>query len=91
MSRVLKKKFIVQNFPSTRIKTDEMLDLVHTDVCTMSSKSLSGGEYFLTFIDDKTHYVWIYILKHKSEVFQKFLEWKALVEKSTGKQLKTLH
>jgi hypothetical protein len=71
-------------------KASEMLDLVHTDVCAMSSKSLSSGEYFLTFIDDKTHYVWTYILKHKDEVFQKFLEWKTLVEKSTGKQLKTL-
>lgn len=71
-------------------KADEMLDLVHTDVCTMSSKSLSSGEYFLSFIDDKTHYMWIYILKHKSELLQKLLKRKALVEKSTGMQLKTL-
>jgi len=29
-------------------------------------------------------------LKRKSDVFNKFIEWKNLVEKSTGKQLKTL-
>ena len=42
------------------------------------------------FIDDKTHYVWIYVIKHKHEVFQKFLEWKSFVEKSSGCQVKKL-
>ena len=37
----------------------EPLDLVHSDVCgKMGAKSLGGAEYFLTFIDDNTHYVW---------------------------------
>ncbi len=34
--------------------------------------------------------MWVYILKRKGEVFQKFLEWKAMAEKSTGRQLKTI-
>ena len=60
----------------------EPLDLVHSDVCgKMGAKSLGGAEYFLTFMDDNTHYVWIYVLKHKDEVFGKFLEWKALGRK----------
>ena len=72
-------------------RSDEPLGLVHSDVCgKMNSKSLSGGEYFLTFIDDKTHYVWTYILKCKDEVFPRFLEWKAQVEKSTDRKLKVL-
>ena len=29
-----------------------VLDLIHTDVCTMSDKSISGCSYFVTFIDD---------------------------------------
>ena len=57
----------------------------------MSTESLSGAEYFLTFIDDKTRYVWVYVLKRKDQVFERFLEWKALVEKSTGRKLKALH
>ena len=32
----------------------------------------------------------MYVLKHKSEVFQWFREWKALVEKSTGRKVKVL-
>ena len=55
----------------------------------MSTESLGGAEYFLTFIDDSTRYVWIYPLKHKNEVFARFLEWKATVEKSSGKKLKS--
>jgi len=34
--------------------------------------------------------VGICILKHKGEVFQRFQEWKARVEKLSGKQIKTL-
>ena len=71
--------------------SEEVLGLVHTDVCgKMSTQSLSGAEYFLTFIDDKTHYIWVYVLKHKHEVFDRFQEWKAQVEKSTGCSLKIL-
>lgn len=56
----------------------------------MREKSIGGAEYFLTFIDDKTHYTWVYPLKTKDQVFDRFLEWKALIEKSSGKKLKTL-
>ena len=62
---------------------------VHSDVCgKLNTKSLGGAEYFLTFIDDSTRYVWVYPLKHKDEVFHKFLEWKSPVEKSSGRKLK---
>jgi hypothetical protein len=37
----------------------EPLHLVHSDVCgKINEKSIGGAEYFLTFIDDHTHYVW---------------------------------
>ena len=63
---------------------------MHSDVSgRLEAKSLSGAEYFVTFIDDKSRYVWIYILKNKSEVFKKFLEWKYMVEKSSGEKIKT--
>lgn len=79
-------------FPCTKEKPDrEPLDLIHSDVCgKMSEKSLSGGEYFVTFIDDATRYVWVYILKGKHEVFVKFKEWKSLVEKQMSKKIKIL-
>ena len=79
-------------FPNSGGKQcDKVLGLVHSDVCgQIGTQSLSGAEYLLTFIDDKTRYTWIYVLKHKRQVFQTFLEWKALIEKSTGQTLKIL-
>ena len=34
--------------------------------------------------------MWVYILKSKNQVFEKFVEWKALVETSSGQKLKNL-
>ena len=75
----------------TTTHSKEPLGLVHSDVCgTVNAKSLSGAEYILIFVYNKTWYVWVYALKHKDEVFQCFLEWKTLVEKSSGHQVKVL-
>ncbi len=54
---------------SSRAK--EPLSLVHTDVYGKLPRSLGGTEYFVTFIDDCTRFVWVY--------FEKFLVWKAMV------------
>ena len=49
-------------FSSSSGRAEEPLDLVHSDLCgKMNEKSLSGVEYFLSFIDDKTRYVWVKI------------------------------
>ena len=72
-------------------KRSKPLELIHSDVCgKISLKSLGGAEYFVTFIDDKTKYVWAYSIKKKSDIFQKFCEWKAEVEKSFGRSVKVL-
>ena len=76
---------------STGKRADHPLDLIHSDVCgKIGTWSLSRGEYFVTFVDDHTRHVWVYILKHKGEVLQRFQEWKALVEKLSGRHVKTL-
>jgi transposase InsO family protein len=78
-------------FETSNTQTKEILELVHSDVCgKMRQTSIGGAEYFLTFTDDKSRYSWVYPLKTKDQVFDRFLEWKALVEKSSGKRLKTL-
>ncbi len=78
------------SFPRNgRERAKEPLGLIHSDVCgKINSRSLGGAEYFVTFIDDKTHYVWIYMLKHKHEVFKTFKQWKSSVENSSGHKVK---
>ena len=62
-------------FEQCKTVTSMPLELVHSDVCgKMGQKSLGGAEYFLTLLDDKTHYTWVYPLKTKDEVFQRFKE-----------------
>jgi transposase InsO family protein len=67
------------------------LQLVHSDLCgPLSSPSFYRCKYFLTFIDDFSRCTWVYFLKLKSEVFDKFLAYKALVEKQSGHQIQSL-
>ena len=54
----------------------------------MSSISLSGYVYYVSFIDDFSRKTWIYFMKNKDEVFNKFKEFKALIENHTKKKIK---
>jgi transposase InsO family protein len=44
----------------------------------------------VAFIDDFSRKIWIYFLRHKSETFAKFKEFKAEAEKQSGKYVKSL-
>jgi transposase InsO family protein len=67
------------------------LQLVHSDLCgPLSSPYFSGCKYVLNFIDDFSRRAWVYFLKLKSEVFDNFLAYKALVEKKSGHQIQRL-
>ena len=55
----------------------------------MSSSSLRGYVYYVSFIDDFSRKTWIYFIKNKDEVFSKFKEFKALIENHTKNKIKT--
>jgi len=64
--------------------TKGILDYVHTDVWKpIKTISIGGNHYFITFIDDYSRRCWVYIMKHKVEVLELFVEWKKNMEKST--------
>lgn len=81
-----------ESFPSGKsIREKAPLEIVHLDLCgPMQTPSLAGSQYFLTFIDDFTRKTWVYFLKNKSEVFEKFRNFKALVEIQSGLHIKVL-
>jgi hypothetical protein len=61
-------------------KKNERLELVHTDVWGPTQvSSLGGSYYYVTFIDDVTRKTWVYCIRQKSDVFDTFKKWKALV------------
>jgi hypothetical protein len=50
--------------------------------------SLGKSLYCVSFIDYFSRNTWIYFLRKKSEVFDKFKEFKALVENQIDKKIK---
>ena len=72
-------------------RSTELLSLIHTDVCgPMSTQERNGFSYFLTFTDDHSRYGHVYLLKYKSEVFEKFKEYKSEVENQLGQSIKVI-
>ena len=64
---------------------------MHTDVLgPVSVPSLGKYVYCVSFIDDFLRNTWIYFLRKKYKVFDKFKEFKALVENQTEKRIKVL-
>ena len=83
-------KNIKNPFSKSETKTKGTLELIHSDVCDpMSSTSLSGFEYYITCIYDYSRKTCIYFLKAKNEVFEKFKEFKALINNIFDKRIKT--
>nr|GEW57489.1 retrotransposon protein, putative, Ty1-copia subclass [Tanacetum cinerariifolium] len=72
-------------------RAKDLLGLIHTDVCgPLKIMSRQGASYFVTFTDDFCRYVYVYLLKHKHEVFETFKVFQKEVENQLGKTIKSL-
>jgi hypothetical protein len=69
-------------------RAENVLDIVYTDVCSMTEKSLGGALYFVTFIDDHSRKIFLYVLRKKWQVLDVFKEFHAKVERETDRKLK---
>ncbi|GKV17840.1 hypothetical protein SLEP1_g28296 [Rubroshorea leprosula] len=72
--KLLAQENMVKGLPS--INHPEQL----CEACTLGKHS----RYFLTFIDDFTRKIWVYLLQNKSEVLSCFKKFKAHVERQSG-------
>ena len=63
------------------------LELVFSDVWGPAPTSVGKNSYYVSFIDDFSKFTWIYLLRHKSEVFQKFHEFQAMVERQFDRKI----
>ena len=69
-------KMTKSSFSKTMERASDLLEIIHTDVCDPMSVDARGEyRYFLTFTDDLSRYAYIYLMKHKSETFEKFKEF----------------
>ena len=87
----LQGKMTKSPFTRKGARAIDVLGLIHNDVCgPMNHMTRGGFYYFITFIDDYSRYGHLYLMKHKSESFEKFKEFCNEVEKQTGKCIKVL-
>ena len=71
-------------------RVENVLDLIHSDLCGPMPKSLGGAQYLVTFIDDHSRRIWAYPLKTKDQVLDVFKHFHASVERQTGRKLKCI-
>lgn len=75
-------------FRSALPKTDRLLYRVHSDVVgPFQTPTPSGNRYFVTFIDERSRFATVYLIRRKSDVLDRFKEYLSMSERLTGKQL----
>ena len=59
----------------------DVLELIHTDICSpFLTPSWNEQQYFITFIDNYSHYGYFYLIHEKSQSLDVFKNFKAEVE-----------
>ncbi|CAI7849418.1 unnamed protein product [Closterium sp. NIES-54] len=86
-------KITRHTFPSVGEEEDELLGVVHADLCgPFREAAKDGSHYFLVLKDRKTRYVWAYPLAQKSDALAAFQKWLPMAErqcKTTVQALRT--
>jgi len=78
-------------FPKASKRESELLEIIHSDLYgPMRVKSNGKARYVVTFIDDYSKWCEIRLLRRKDEVLNAFKDYKAFVEKQTGRNIKHL-
>nr|GEY83903.1 hypothetical protein [Tanacetum cinerariifolium] len=58
-------------------RATDLLGIIHTNVCgPLKHVSRQGASYFITFTNDYSRYGYVYLLKHKHEVYETFKVFK---------------
>ncbi|GJX02489.1 retrotransposon protein, putative, ty1-copia subclass [Tanacetum coccineum] len=87
----LSGKMTMKSFPHRLERATGLLGIIHIDVCEpLRHVSRKDDSYFITFTNDYSRYGYIYLLKHKHEVFETFKMFKNEVENQLGKTIKAL-
>ncbi|KAJ9561275.1 hypothetical protein OSB04_006435 [Centaurea solstitialis] len=80
-----------QPFNNDNERANELLGIIHTDVCGPFSHEARGGyRYFITFTDDFSRYGYVYLIRHKSEAFERFKEFQNEVQNQLDRKIKFL-
>ncbi|CAI7854688.1 unnamed protein product [Closterium sp. NIES-54] len=75
-------KLARHSFPDQGSDVDDVLAVVHVDLCRPFRVAAKDGSlYFLLLKDRKTRYVWVKPVAKKSDALQEFVQWLAVSER----------
>ncbi|GKC56018.1 retrotransposon protein, putative, ty1-copia subclass [Tanacetum coccineum] len=67
----ISRKMARKPFTHSSERANDLLGLIHSDVCVpFRMTSREGANYYITFTDDFNRYGYVYLIKHKHEVFE---------------------
>ncbi|KAI3509033.1 hypothetical protein L1887_24056 [Cichorium endivia] len=73
----LLRKMTKSPFIGSCERDEGLLDIIHTNVCgPFRSTTRDANRFYVSFTDDYRKYGYIYLIKHESETFEKFKEFK---------------
>jgi transposase InsO family protein len=73
-----KAKMPRKPFPNqSETRATRPLERIYSDIAGPIETSIEGYKYVINFIDDYSRYIWVYLMKSKSEALKMFLEFKA--------------
>jgi len=77
----VKDKFTAKVRNTRANKSNDVLELIHIDICRpITPTSMGGYRYFITFIDDYSRLGWIDLRQEKSSSLDVFKSFKATIE-----------
>jgi hypothetical protein len=70
-------------------RSEEILGIIHTNICGLfSTPCLNGQRYFISFIDDYSRFMYLYLLLSKLEALDAFKTYKREVERQLETKIK---
>ncbi|GJX60250.1 retrotransposon protein, putative, ty1-copia subclass [Tanacetum coccineum] len=73
-----------------KLQCDGILQPTHDESLKKCKTVSEGASYFITFTDDFSRYGYVYLMKHKHEVFETFKVFQNEVENQLGKKIKAI-
>ena len=89
----IENKYPRKSFKKRRTVASKPLDVIYSDILGPVHPTTMGGnrKYVLVFIDGCTNYLWISLLKHKSDVSSEFEKFLREIERKVGSSTKEIH
>nr|GEX48100.1 ribonuclease H-like domain-containing protein [Tanacetum cinerariifolium] len=83
-------KHVKLSFYTSEYSVDSVFVIIHLDIWTSPIPSESGVKYYAIFLDHFLHFVWVYPLHKKLDLFDNFVAFCAYVNKQFNVDIKAL-